>query len=88
MFDHIPLDPISSLFSIPAALLVGVQTSDQVDELLGDELLGHDQLQLGKISPLLLRQDRHSLQVPTPARRQSDRRAAIPDRTTNDCISD
>lgn len=40
--------------SIPAALLVGVQTSDEVDELLGDELLGHDQLQLVKISPLLL----------------------------------
>lgn len=40
--------------SIPAALLIGVQTSNEVDELLGDELLGHDQLQLVKISPLLL----------------------------------
>lgn len=38
----------------PAALFVGVHASDEVDELLGDELLGHDQLQLVKISPLLL----------------------------------
>lgn len=38
----------------PAALLVGVHASDEVDELLGDKLLGHDQLQLVKISPLLL----------------------------------
>lgn len=39
---------------VPAALLVGVQATDEVDELLGDELLGHDQLQLVKIGPLLL----------------------------------
>lgn len=35
-----------------------------MDELLGDELLGHDQLQLVKVGPLLLGQDWNGLQVP------------------------
>ena len=39
---------------LPTTLLVGVQTADEMDELLRDELLGHDQLQLVKVSPLLL----------------------------------
>lgn len=45
----------STLFLIlPATLLVGVQTANEMDELLGDELFRHDQLQLVKVSPLLL----------------------------------
>lgn len=55
--------------TIPAALLVGVQTPNEVDELLGDELLCHDQLQLVEICPLLLWQDRHRLQIPASVRR-------------------
>jgi len=49
----------------PAALLVGVQTPDEMDELLGDELLVHDELQLVEVGPLLLRQQRHRLQIST-----------------------
>lgn len=40
--------------TIPATLLVGVQTPNEVDELLGDELLCHYQLQLVEVCPLLL----------------------------------
>lgn len=45
---------VAGCWSLPAALLVGVQTRDELDELLGDEALGHGQLQLAEISPLLL----------------------------------
>lgn len=55
--------------TIPATLLVGVQTPNEVDELLGDEFLCHDQLQLVKVRPLLLWQDRYGLQIPASVRR-------------------
>lgn len=47
--------------SSPASLLNGIKTTNEMDELLCDELFGHDQLQLGKISPLLFRHHRHHL---------------------------
>lgn len=52
--DHFTNTTLMMFLILPAALLVGVQTSDELDELLGDELLGHDQLQLVKVSPLFL----------------------------------
>lgn len=49
--------------NLPAALLVGIKTPNEMDELLGDELFGHDELQLAEVGPLLLCEHRHFLQV-------------------------
>lgn len=56
---------------LPATLLVCIQTSDEMDELLRDEFFGHDQLQLGEVGPLLLRQRRHCPQISTTVRVES-----------------
>lgn len=53
---------------LPATLLVGVQTTNEMDEMLRDELFGHDKLHLVKVGPLLLGQHRHGLQISTTVR--------------------
>lgn len=50
-----PFANCTALFvASPAALFIGVQTPDEMDKLLRDELLGHDQLQLVEVRSLFL----------------------------------
>ncbi|PWA30589.1 hypothetical protein CCH79_00009326 [Gambusia affinis] len=57
--------------NLPATFLVGIEATDEMDELLGDELFGHDELQLVEVSPLLLCQHRHRLQIATENKAKS-----------------
>ena len=54
MFSQICPRNVPSPSSLPAAFLIGVQATNEMDELLRDELLGHDQLQLAEVGSLLL----------------------------------
>lgn len=42
------------LSPLPAALFICVQTSNEMDEVLRDKLLGHDQLQMVEVGPVFL----------------------------------